>query len=110
MPGAVLVTPEQQERELLAADAGQDLSGARPGLPAVRTQLQDRVASGLPGDIVELLVVVEVDHHDGRKLVAPRLDGTRGALGPAAAVEQAGERITVGGVGAHACARVAVMS
>lgn len=86
---------DEQDRELLTADAREQVAGSQLGLPGHGRALEQRVAGGMPERVVEGLEPVEVERHDGERLPGPMGSGDGGLqLGvPAAAVRDAGERI-----------------
>ena len=85
----------QGEQELVAADAAADVAGPQLAEDHARGHLQRLVAGAMPGRVVELLEVVDVEHDDG-DLLAPRarvLERLVQRVVEAAVVEHAGQRI-----------------
>ena len=82
-------------RELLAADPADDVAGADGRAEVVGQLGQHLVADRVPEDVVDLLEVVDVDHHDrdvrvlggGERQLAPK------ALVEVAVVVEAGQRV-----------------
>ena len=90
-----LVARRHDHRELLAADPADDVGGA-DGRPQVVGEVREHlVADRVPVDVVDLLEVVDVDHHHGDVLVRAR--GVRELaaepLVEVAVVVEAGERV-----------------
>jgi hypothetical protein len=82
--GVRLVRRGEDDRELLAADPADDVARAHGRAQVVGELGEHLVAHGMPEDVVDLLEVVDVDHHDGDVLVRGR--GER-QLAPEALVE-----------------------
>ena len=60
--GVVPVDLGQDDGELLAAVAGEDVLGADPGLDGVGQDLQHRIARQVAVGVVDVLEFVEVEH------------------------------------------------
>ena len=87
----------EQPGELVAAEAGDEVVPGEAGEPVGHTD-QHLVAGGVPVPVVDLLEVVEVEHHGDQ-----RLAGRVGEQGGRQAVEgapvgQPGEWVVTGGV------------
>ena len=86
----------QQHRELVAAEAAEHVGRAQAGGERPRHLAQQVVAGGVAAGVVDGLEVVEVDHDQAeRAAVVAEVVGQLGreALGEAAAVERAGQRV-----------------
>ena len=95
--GAELRLVEQQDRELVAAEAGGHVAGADARLDAVGDRGEQPVAGRVPEGVVDVLEVVEVEEQDDRDPVGGRvLDRAVDLLGEQAAVGEAGQRVVVG--------------
>ena len=72
LEGAAQGRVAQEDRELLAAEAGRHVVVAdRPGHGA-GDGAQDLVADGVAEPVVDPLEVVDVDHQDAERVVGPR--------------------------------------
>ena len=67
--GAELRLVEQQDRELVAAEAGGHVAGADARLDAVGDRGEQPVAGRVPEGVVDVLEVVEVEEQDDRDAV-----------------------------------------
>ena len=91
----LLAAVGHDHRELLAADPADDVGHADRRAQVVGELRQHVVADGVPEDVVDLLEVVDVDHHDrhvrvlgrGKRQLAPE------ALVEVAVVVETGERV-----------------
>ena len=85
----------QEHRELLAAPAGQAVSGLEAGAESLRQADEDGVADGVPVGVVDLLEVVGVEEQEA---AAPgrRRQGLGGDLREAAPVERRRELVGAG--------------
>ena len=63
------VAGRQDHRELLPADPTHDIGLADRGTEHVRNLVEQLIADAVPVDVVHLLEVVQVEHHDGHRLV-----------------------------------------
>lgn len=68
----ILPAVRDDHGELLAADPADDVVGTDRRAEVVRELGQDVVADGVPEDVVDLLEVVDIDHHDRDVLVLGR--------------------------------------
>ena len=95
--GPVGVGAEQEHRELVAAEAGdQVLAAAHASTEAIRHRPQQHVARLVTHGVVHDLEVVEVEEHDhGQLVVLERLVEPRQELG---AVRQARQLVVIGAV------------
>ena len=86
----------QQDRELVAAEAAEHVGGAQVGRERAGDGAQQVVTGGVAAGVVDGLEVVEVDHDQAeRAAVVADVVAQLGleALGEAAAVERAGQRV-----------------
>ena len=84
-----------QDRELVAAEAGDGVLGADGGAQRVGAGDQAAVAGGVPVGVVDRLEAVEVDDHDdGVEIMAPAAALLRAQEpGPPAPIETTGQRV-----------------
>ena len=84
--------------EFVAAEAGDQRLHRQDAAHPLGAFAQDGVADAVAVEVVDLLEVVEVDHHEGDDLAALGRLGDQLVRGPAdrAAVEAAGERVGLG--------------
>ena len=97
--GAAQVARREDHRELLAADAADDVaSSADRRAKDVRDLVEELVADTVAVDVVDLLEVVEVEHHDGDGVVRRRRVQERlpQAVVERAVVVETGERVRLG--------------
>ena len=59
------------DRKLVATDPAADIGGSHHALQLLRHQLERTVACAVPVAVVDLLQVVDVDHHHGDLAVVP---------------------------------------
>jgi hypothetical protein len=85
----------QQDRELVATEAGDDVVGAQHVAEAIGDGAQQPVAGAVAERVVDDLEVVEVDEQHGDVAGAPRQRAVE-ALEEELAVGQAGERVVLG--------------
>ena len=71
--GAEVRLVEQQDRELVAAEAGRHVAGADARLDAVGDRGEQPVAGRVPQGVVDVLEVVEVEEQDDRDPVGGRV-------------------------------------
>ena len=99
--GLDVVDVLQQDRELVAAEAGGGVGGADAGRDPLGHLEQHPVAGGVAEAVVDGLEVVEVDEHDGHAdaLAQRPRHGVADALVEQRAVGQVGDRVVEGLVG-----------
>ena len=85
----------QQQRELVAADAGEQVLAAQQGVQARAERRQHAVAGGVAGEVVDRLEVVDVDQRERQRALVPGGAGDLGveALLEGAVVGEAGQRV-----------------
>ena len=67
--GLLQVGARKKNHELLAAEAPDDVIGAKRGLNGMRRVPEDAVAERMPMCVVDALEVIEVDHQDGKRSI-----------------------------------------
>ena len=87
----------QQPGELVAAEPGDQVVPGEGGEPLGDAD-QHLVAGGVPVPVVDLLEVVEVEHHGDQRLAGGVGEQGGGQPVEGAAVGQPGERVVAGGV------------
>ena len=94
------VDARQQDRELVAAEAGDDVGRAQPLAQHARDARQQAVAGRVAERVVDGLEAVEVEHERGAlgAVAAHVREVPRELLLEAAAVREPGERVVVGEV------------
>ena len=94
----LLLGPVDQDRELVAAEAGGGVHRAHAVLQAAAHLLQDLVAGVVAERVVDVLEVVHVHEQDGHRHVLAALGGERvtDAVAEQGAVGQAGEDVVEG--------------
>ena len=99
-PAPARVDARQQDRELVAAEAGDDVGRAQPLAQHARDARQQAVAGGVAEGVVDGLEAVEVEHERGAlgAVAAHVREVPRELLLEAAAVREPGERVVVGEV------------
>ena len=90
-----------EDDELVAADAGEEVGGADEALELAGDVDEDGVAAGVAEGIVDALEVVDVDHADGELalVAAGAVDGGGEFFGEQNAIGEAGEVVEAGGAG-----------
>ena len=96
--GALAVDVADHQRELVAADARDQIGRAEPLAQHLGDRLEHRVAGRVAVRVVDLLEVVEVEHDDRARVAVADGAGERldEARLEAAAVEQRGQQVVVG--------------
>jgi hypothetical protein len=99
--GLVAVDAGQEQRELVAADAREQLARPRVAAEPLRDRREHRVAGLVPVRVVDLLELVDVEHdeRERRPLAMRPLDVLDEPLLQPAVVSEAGERVGEGELG-----------
>ena len=99
--GRVVGQVAEQDEELVAALAGQDVGVTQDAAQPCRDAGQQPVAGGVPQAVVDLFEVVEVDEHEGRGAAGAPGAGQRQVhlLLNEDPVGQPGQRVVVGQIG-----------
>ena len=86
----------RQDRQLVAAEAEDQIVRIAAGPQPVRDLDEQRVADRMAERVVHRLEAIEVDHHDGGRL--GRIEARLQLVLEAAAVRQSGQRVVIGHV------------